>query len=460
MEQVVEPATEPGPRLALEESGGQAATKTFLFPTPQIASLYVTAGKLSSLDDVKNAKVPLPTFLEEINQASPNAIINQALVLLDGSLPMGGQVTGIGRLHSVFKITMLPGRIALETRDCGMVKMDARQPLNFASRTRIFRAGKLITVQPDTWVELHDDDIMQMGSTNAFKYRVFIPLPIIHAPEMVASSKPHLIKLAIPSSCIARLIGVKGRTIQSLQETFKCTITSANQGVYVQGLELIQARKFSIYADSYTRLIDSLKEVLRVSQIPEDPAGLYLILPVSTMDTLQGSQGRGLQQLGARADARVHRHADNLLQSQGNLDSLIHVVRHIIEILGPMPSGYEADDASEQGVQRQKQDRNVRLVGALTPPGRVAFLGHRTPHVLERHKTHHHDKKRDKGRIHTKNVEMKKHNKDGRKKRASLGVSKRRQDYTYAPVIRSQKKIVAQILQQRETYDRPTLPVY
>ena len=97
----------------------------------------------------------LPAFLEEIDTKAPNTIMEQALVLLDGSLPPDGQTTGVGRLHLVFRITKLPTRTALELRDCGtvMVKQDARQPFPFASRTRVYRTEKLTTVPPDTWVE-------------------------------------------------------------------------------------------------------------------------------------------------------------------------------------------------------------------------------------------------------------------------------------------------------------------
>ena len=68
----------------------------------------------------------LPVFLEEIDTKDPNTIMEQALVLLDVSLPSDGQTTGVGRLHLVFRITKLPTRTALELRDCGMVKQDAR----------------------------------------------------------------------------------------------------------------------------------------------------------------------------------------------------------------------------------------------------------------------------------------------------------------------------------------------
>ena len=44
----------------------------------------------------------LPAFLEKIDTKDPNTIIQQALVLLEGSLPPGGQTTGVGQLHLVF----------------------------------------------------------------------------------------------------------------------------------------------------------------------------------------------------------------------------------------------------------------------------------------------------------------------------------------------------------------------
>jgi len=86
----------------------------------------------------------LPAFLEEIDTKAPNTIMEQALVLLDGSLPPDGQTTGVVRLHLVFRITKFPTRTALELRDCGtvMVQQNARQPFPFASRTRVYRTEK------------------------------------------------------------------------------------------------------------------------------------------------------------------------------------------------------------------------------------------------------------------------------------------------------------------------------
>ena len=96
---------------------------------------------------------------------------------------------------------------------------------------------------------------------------VMIPLSPILIPEIVPASKPHLLKLAFPGSCIARIIGQRGRVINHIKETFKCTIFSANQGVYVSGLESSQARLFKIGAKSFTRLIESVDEVLRVTSL-------------------------------------------------------------------------------------------------------------------------------------------------------------------------------------------------
>jgi len=68
---------------------------------------------------------PLPlskSRLTVIDTKDPNTIMDQALVLLDVSLPSDGQTTGVGRLHLVFRITKFPTRTVLELRDCGMVK--------------------------------------------------------------------------------------------------------------------------------------------------------------------------------------------------------------------------------------------------------------------------------------------------------------------------------------------------
>ena len=61
---------------------GQPEMTIFSLPTPQIASLYVTAGRFS-LAEIKKRKVVLPAFLEEFDTKAPNTIMQQALVLLD-----------------------------------------------------------------------------------------------------------------------------------------------------------------------------------------------------------------------------------------------------------------------------------------------------------------------------------------------------------------------------------------
>jgi len=210
--------TQTGQQLILVGTSGQPEMTNFSLSTPQVASLDVTAGR-SSLPEIKRRNVVLPAFLEEIDTKAPNTIMEQALVLFDSSLPPDGQTTGVGRLHLVFGITKLSTRTALELRVCGtvMVKQDARQPFPFASRTRVYRTEKLTTVPPDTWVELHDDDIIQMGSSQTFKYNVMIPLSPIRIPEIVPASKPHLLKLAFPGSCITRIIGQRGRVINHIK---------------------------------------------------------------------------------------------------------------------------------------------------------------------------------------------------------------------------------------------------
>jgi|Transcript_97658 hypothetical protein len=142
--------TQNGPQLILVGTSGQPEMTNFSLPAPQIASLYVTAGR-SSLPEIKRSNVVLPAFLEEIDTKDPNTIMEQALVLLDGSLPSDGQTTGVGRLHLVFRITKLPTRTALELRDCGMVKQDAR-----VSRTRSGTTRSTIwgASQPPSWTSI------------------------------------------------------------------------------------------------------------------------------------------------------------------------------------------------------------------------------------------------------------------------------------------------------------------
>jgi len=82
--------TQTGPQLILVGTSGQLEITNFSLPTPQVALLYVTAGR-SSLPEIKRRNVVLPAFLEEIDTKAPNTIMEQALVLLDGSLPPDGQ---------------------------------------------------------------------------------------------------------------------------------------------------------------------------------------------------------------------------------------------------------------------------------------------------------------------------------------------------------------------------------
>ena len=86
-----------GPQLILVGTSGQPEMTNFSLPAPQIASLYVTAGRISLLV-IKKSNVIMPAFLEEIDTKDPNTIMAQALVLLDISLPSDGQTTGVGRL--------------------------------------------------------------------------------------------------------------------------------------------------------------------------------------------------------------------------------------------------------------------------------------------------------------------------------------------------------------------------
>ena len=72
----------------------------------------------------------------------------------------------------------------------------------------------------------------------------------------------------------------------------------------MSGFESSQTRLFKIGAESFTRLMESVDEVLRVSQIADDPVGLHIILPDSAVGKLQGSQGHGLEQLGTRSGVK------------------------------------------------------------------------------------------------------------------------------------------------------------
>jgi len=177
-----------------------------------------------------------------------------------------------------------------------------------------------------------------MGSPQTFKYRVMIPLSPILIPEIVPAGQPHLLKPAFPGSCIARIIGQRGQVINHIKETFKCTILSANQGVYVSGLQSSQDRLFKI-----------------------------------------GSQGHGLEQLGARSGVQVNLLPGHLLHCRGIQEGLLNVVKYVVGVLGLIPSGYDPDDGSEEGVQVPARNQNDHANTLLQS---THARGSQAPHVI------------------------------------------------------------------------------
>jgi len=64
-----------------------------------------------------------------------------------------------------------------------------------------------------------------------------------------------------------------------------------------------------------------------------------------------GSQGHGLEQLGARFGVQANLLPGHLLHCRGSQEGLLNVVKYVVGVLGPIPSGYDPDDGSEGGVQ-------------------------------------------------------------------------------------------------------------
>jgi len=95
------------------------------------------------------------------------------------------------------------------------------------------------------------------------------------------------------------------------------------------------------------------------------------------------------------------------------------VIMYVVVVLGPIPSGYDPDDGSEEEVKVQARNRNDHTNTLLQPSH---ARGSQTPHVIARLKQHLPGMSRVKGLKHAKHMGIKLHNKEGRKRRATLGV--------------------------------------
>jgi len=102
----------------------------------------------------------------------------------------------------------------------------------------------------------------------------------------------------------------------------------------MSGFESSQVHFFRICDESFTGLIENVDEVLRVSQRPVDPVSLHIILPASALGKLQGSQGHGLKQLGARSGVQVNLLPGHLLHCRGSQEGLLNVVEYVVGVLG------------------------------------------------------------------------------------------------------------------------------
>jgi len=221
-------------------------------------------------------------------------------------------------------------------------------------------------VQPDTWVEWHDDDIIQVESSRTLQYRVMIPLTYILVPEIVSAIKHHLLKLAFPGSCMTSLdSGVESSTI--LRRHSSVTILSANPP--------------------------------RISQTADDRVSLHIILPDSVVAKLQGSQGHSLKELGAQSGVQVNLLPGHLLHCRGSQEGLLNITKYVVGVLRPIPSGYDPDDGSEEGVQLPVRDQNVHA--------NILLQSSQAPHIIARLKQQLAEMIREKGRRHAKIVGMK-----------------------------------------------------
>jgi len=97
-------------------------------------------------------------------------------------------------------------------------------------------------------------------------------------------------------------------------------------------------------------------------------------------------------------------------------------VKYVVGVLGPIPSGYDPDDGSEEGVQVSARNRNDHGNSLLQS---THARESQEPHITARLKQQFSGLSREKGQRHAKNVGMKLHHKEGRKHRTTFGVSKK-----------------------------------
>jgi len=94
-----------------------------------------------------------------------------------------------------------------------------------------------------------------------------------------------------------------------------------------------------------------------------------------------GSQGHGLEQLGARSGVQVNLHPGHLLHCRGSQEGLLNVVKYVVGVLGPFPSEYDPDDGSEEGVQVPAHNWNDHANTLLQS---THARGSQAPHVIAR----------------------------------------------------------------------------
>jgi len=153
---------------------GQSEMANFFLPTPQFASLHVTAGRFS-LAEIKKRKVVLPAFLEVIDTKAPNTIMQQALVLLnllhyygsqEGLLNVEKYVVGVlGPIPSEYTIPMTSWREGSRCqRVIGMITqitycslhmpevLKHRMSLHASSNSLQSGVGRRVRDTPKAWV--------------------------------------------------------------------------------------------------------------------------------------------------------------------------------------------------------------------------------------------------------------------------------------------------------------------
>ena len=404
-------STAPSLVLALD-AAPTALEPRYTMPMPEAGSNIVIAGR-STLEQAQ-----VPTFLSQ-GIGEPPANVTGVLWLKDTThmqAPGDGlPLQQASRAHSLLRVTRMPeGNCRLEIRD--IVRIQNR-------RTGVLRGRTQSTVPPDTWYELHHDDIVhfcpnKMDASSAwreyecFKYRVDIPEPQPQVDGDPFDSQPQMCKFVLPGESIGRVIGRQGEALKRIRaKSGECVISIAND-VY-PGMQLHEGRAFHV--SSMAELRGPMTAILEQAKIPAS-VGLHMVIPKGLLPLVLGSDDRGVERMQSRLAAHKVRlllipdttpRDERLLRCCGNTEGILAFTDTIVKLFGPMT----AESYAPLNPARSRRKVEKEPAEDRTAPLRLTSKATR-------------DKASKKGDRHAINKHKKHIQKQGRKARASLRGSK------------------------------------